>query len=103
MSEPSVKRLTEEFSVEDDFGDEDFYIPTRPGPESSPAPPDVDIKFSPFGDILCSFKGSLQPHTDMEAHPPKEEDQRGEKHDIEDEVFVHDLLKTSLSLRVFTS
>jgi hypothetical protein len=25
----------------------------------------------------------------MEAHPPEEEDHRGEKHDIEDKMFVH--------------
>jgi hypothetical protein len=95
MSEPAVERLGEELSMKDDFGDEDYYIPTRPGPESSPAPPDVDIKFSPFGDILCSFKGSLQPHTDMEAHPPKEENHRWKKHDVEDEMFVHGFLKGS--------
>ena len=81
--------------MEDDFGDEDFYIPTRPGPESSPASPDVDIKFFPFGDILCSFKGSLQPHTDMEAQPPEEEDHRWEKQNVEDEMFIHGFLKGS--------
>jgi hypothetical protein len=26
----------------------------------------------------------------MEAHPPKEENQRREKHDVKDEMFVHD-------------
>jgi hypothetical protein len=25
----------------------------------------------------------------MEAHPPEEEDHRGEKHDVEDKMFVH--------------
>jgi hypothetical protein len=25
----------------------------------------------------------------MEAHPPEEEDHRGEKHYVEDEMFVH--------------
>jgi hypothetical protein len=95
MSKPAEERLAKELSMEDHFSDEDFDVPSGPGPESSPTSSDVDLEFFPFGDILCSFKGSLQPHTDMEAHPPKEEDQRGEKHDIEDEVFVHGFLKGS--------
>jgi hypothetical protein len=75
--------------MKDDFGDENFDVATRPGPESSPTSPDVDIKFFPFGGFLCSFEGSLQPHTDMEAHPPEEEDHRWEKQNVEDEMFVH--------------
>jgi hypothetical protein len=30
----------------------------------------------------------------MKAHAPKEEDQRWEKHDIKDEVFVHYVLQS---------
>ena len=75
--------------MKDDFGDEDFDIPSWPAPESSPTSPDVDLKFFPFGGLLCSFESSLQPETDMLFHSPKEEDQRWEKHDVEDEMFVH--------------
>jgi len=39
----------------------------------------------------------------MEAHPPKEEDQRGEKHNIEDEVFVHLFKKTQSAERLAQS
>jgi hypothetical protein len=31
----------------------------------------------------------------MEAHPPKEENHRWKKHDVEDEMFVHGFLKGS--------
>ena len=75
--------------MEDDFNDEDFHVPSRPGPESSPASPDVDLEFFPFGGLLRSFEGSLQPCADMKTHAPEKEDQSWEKHDIEDEVFVH--------------
>jgi hypothetical protein len=30
----------------------------------------------------------------METHPPEEEEQRGEKHNVKDEVFVHLFKKT---------
>jgi hypothetical protein len=89
MSEPAIKRFTKKFSMKNHFGDQNFDVPTWPGPESSPASPDVDLEFFPFGGFLCSFEGSLQPHADMEAQPPEEEDQRWEKHNVEDKVFVH--------------
>jgi hypothetical protein len=89
MSEPAIERLTKKFSMENHFGDQNFDIPSRPCPESSPASPDVNLEFFPFGGLLCSFEGSLQPHTDVEAHPPEEEDHRGEKHYVEDKMFVH--------------
>ncbi len=75
--------------MKNDFGDEDFYAETRPGPESSPTFLNVDHEFFPFGGFLCSFEGSLQPHTDMEAHPPEKENQRREEHDVKDEMLVH--------------
>jgi hypothetical protein len=89
MSKPTVEGLAKKFSVKDHLGDENFYIPKGSCPESPPALPEVNLKFFPFGGFLRSIEGSLQPHADMESHPPKEENQRGEKHDIEDEVFVH--------------
>ena len=88
--------------MENHFNDEDFNIPTWSCPESSPTSPDVNLEFFPFGGLLCSFEGSLQPYTDMEAHPPKEEDQRGEKHNIEDEVFVH-LFKKNAKRRALST
>jgi hypothetical protein len=89
MSKPAEERLAKELSMEDHFSDEDFDVPSGPSPESSPTSPDVDLEFFPFVGILCPFKGSLQPHADMEAHSPKEEDYRREKHDIKDQMFVH--------------
>jgi len=89
MGKPAIKRLAEKLSMKDHFNDEDFDIPAWPGPESSPASPDVNLEFFPFGGLLCPFEGSLQPHTDMEAQPPEEENQRGEKHNVENEVLVH--------------
>ncbi len=90
MSEPAIKRLAEKLSVKDDFSDEDLDIPTRPNPESFPTSSNINLTFFPFGGILFSFERTLQPHADMETHPPEEEDQRRKKHDVEDEVLVHD-------------
>jgi hypothetical protein len=89
MSEPAIKRLAEKLSVEDDFSDEDFDIPTRLLPESSPTSSNVNLTFFPLGGILFAFERTLQPHADMETHPPEEENQSWEKHDVEDEVLVH--------------
>jgi hypothetical protein len=90
MSKPAIKRFTKKFSMKNHFSDEGFNIPTWPGPESPPALPEVNLKFFPFGGFLRPFEGTLQPHADMEAHPPKEENQRREKHDVKNEMFVHD-------------
>jgi hypothetical protein len=89
MSKPTVKGLTKKFSVKDYLGDENFDIPNGSCPKSSPASPDVNLQLLPFCGFLRSIEGSLQPHADMESHPPKEEDQRREKHNVENEVFVH--------------
>ena len=89
MSEPAVKRLGEELSMEDDFSDKDFNVPSWPSPEPFPASPDVNLELLPFGGFLRSFESSLQPQADMETHAPEEENQRREEHDVENEVFVH--------------
>jgi hypothetical protein len=89
MSEPAIKRFSKKLSMKNHFGDEYSDIPTRPSRKSSPDSPEVNLEFFPFGGLLCPMEGSLQPHVDMETHPPEEENQRGEKHDIEDEVLVH--------------
>ena len=49
---------------------------------------EVDLEFLPTGGLVCPSRGSLQPHADMETQPPKEEDHRWEKHNVEDEVLV---------------
>ena len=90
MGEPAAERLGKELSMEDDFGDQDFNVPSWPCPEPLPASLDVNLELLPLCGFLCSFESSFQPHADMKAHAPEEEDQRGEKHDIKDEVFVHD-------------
>jgi len=77
--------------MEDDFSNENFKIPARPPPESSPAFPDVNLKLLPFGGILRAFKASLQPQTDVKPHPPEKENQCGQEHDVENEVFVHNV------------
>ena len=94
MSEPTVERLSEKLPMEDDFNNENFNVPARPRPESSPASPDVNLKLLPLGGILRSFEAALQPEADVEAHAPYEENHRWEKHDVENEVFVHFLKKT---------
>ena len=89
MSKPAIERLAEKLSMEDDFSDDDFRVPSRPGPESLPASPGISLELLPFGGIFCSFEASFEPDADMEAHAPNEENQRGEEHDVENEVFVH--------------
>ena len=91
MSKPAVKRLGKELSMEDDFGDEDFNVPSRSCPEPLPASPDVNLALLPLCGFLRSFESSFQPHAGMKAHAPEEENQRREEHNIKDEVFVHDL------------
>jgi hypothetical protein len=89
MSEPAIKRLAEKLPMEDDFSNENFDIPAWPGPESSPASPGINLELLPFGGIFCPFEASLQPDADMEAHTPYEQNQRWEKHHVENKVFVH--------------
>ena len=90
MSKPTVEGLTKKFSVKDYLGDENFEIPNGSCPKSSPASPHVDLQLLPFRGVLCSFESSLQPQADMKAHAPNEENQGWEKHDVKDEMFVHD-------------
>jgi len=44
-----------------------------------------------LGGFLRSFEAPFQPDADVEAHAPYEENQRREEHNVENEVFVHDV------------
>ena len=100
MSEPAVKRLGKELSMKDHLSDEDFHVASGPCPKSSPASFNIDSEFFPFSSFLCPFKSPLQPHADVKAHTPAEEDHRGKKHDVENEVFVHGLNSSQSAKRI---
>jgi hypothetical protein len=76
--------------MKDNLRDKNLDVPSRSCPKSPPSSPEEDPELLPFGSIFCTLDTPLQPDADMKTDSPYKKDQCWEKHEIENEVLVHD-------------